>query len=578
LLRAVGFAPAAVRGQLLREGAALALAGAAIGVAGAIAWAATIVFGLRTWWFDAVGTDRLDVHAPVSTLLVGGAITAAASVGTLWRSIASVVSMPPRSLLGASEMPAGEATAAGTSPRGGRRARIASLVAASASVLVLALGFAGALGAVVAFFGAGGLALVSGLAFVAWRFRRPAIEPVAGSGWWTVARLGTRSVRQRPGRATTAVALIACATFIIVAVGAFRRGAPEGSGDRASGTGGYALIGQSVQPLMHDPGTEAGRDALSLPADESLLERATFTRLRLRPGDEASCLTLYRPTRPRIAGVPRTLDGSGRFRFAGTIATSDEERGRPWRLLQRRFEDGSVPAIGDANSLTYVLHLGLNDTMTVEAGDGRPVTLRIVGMLDDSALQSELLIDEAQFVRLFPREEGYRMLLVDVPETDAAALMTLLEDRLSDYGLDLQSTTERIASYHRVENTYISTFQALGGLGLLLGTLGVGAMLLRGVLERRRELSVLRAVGYRPAHLSLMVVAESAFVAGVGALVGTACALLAIGPALATRGAGRSAAGALWLPALVVAVALVSSLVAAVAVTRMPVASTIRNE
>jgi len=37
------------------------------------------------------------------------------------------------------------------------------------------------------------------------------------------------------------------------------------------------------------------------------------------------------------------------------------------------------------------------------------------------------------------------------------------------------STPEKLAAFHRVENTYLSTFQALGGLGLLLGTLGLGA-------------------------------------------------------------------------------------------------------
>ena len=58
------------------------------------------------------------------------------------------------------------------------------------------------------------------------------------------------------------------------------------------------------------------------------------------------------------------------------------------------------------------------------------------------------------------------------------------------------SAVERLAAFHRVENTYLSTFQALGGLGLLLGTVGLSAIMFRNVLERRRELALLRAVGY----------------------------------------------------------------------------------
>ena len=85
----------------------------------------------------------------------------------------------------------------------------------------------------------------------------------------------------------------------------------------------------------------------------------------------------------------------------------------------------------------------------------------------------------------------------------------LLESRLSDFGVDVASTAERLAGFHRVEYTYLSTFQMLGGLGLVLGTLGLGAILLRNVLERRRELALLRALGYTQSDFLTMVVAEN---------------------------------------------------------------------
>ena len=72
-----------------------------------------------------------------------------------------------------------------------------------------------------------------------------------------------------------------------------------------------------------------------------------------------------------------------------------------------------------------------------------------------------------------------------------------LEDALADFGADATGTAERLAQFHRVENTYLSTFQTLGGLGLLLGTVGLATVLLRNVLERRRELALLGAVGFR---------------------------------------------------------------------------------
>ena len=86
---------------------------------------------------------------------------------------------------------------------------------------------------------------------------------------------------------------------------------------------------------------------------------------------------------------------------------------------------------------------------------------------------------------------------------------TALEDRLSDFGFDVVSTDERLANFHRVENTYLSTFQMLGGLGLALGTFGMAAVLLRNVFERRRELALLRAVGYNSSHFAAMVITEN---------------------------------------------------------------------
>jgi len=44
-----------------------------------------------------------------------------------------------------------------------------------------------------------------------------------------------------------------------------------------------------------------------------------------------------------------------------------------------------------------------------------------------------------------------------------------------------------------VQNTYLNTFQVLGALGLLLGSAGLGVVVLRNVLERRAELAAMLA-------------------------------------------------------------------------------------
>ena len=155
---------------------------------------------------------------------------------------------------------------------------------------------------------------------------------------------------------------------------------------------------------------------------------------------------------------------------------TEAERANPWRLLDRRFDDGAVPAIVDATSLQYVFHAALGDDARRAAARRRAVRLRVVATLSHSVFQSEILIGDAAFVRLYPQQEGHRLWMIDGDPARSAAVARVLEERLTDSGLVVIDPAERLRGYQAVENTYLSTFQALGALGLVLGTLGLGAV------------------------------------------------------------------------------------------------------
>jgi ABC-type antimicrobial peptide transport system permease subunit len=299
----------------------------------------------------------------------------------------------------------------------------------------------------------------------------------------------------------------------------------------------------------------------------------SFVSLRVRPGDDTSCLNLYQPRNPKIVAPPESFIRDNRFTFQSSL----DEQSNPWALLDRQFDNGAVPVIGDANSLTYVLHVKVGDELVIDHSTG-PLRLLIVGALSDSVFQSELLMSEKNFLRLFPAEEGYRMFLIDVPNNEATHVSTVLEDRLSDFGFDVVSTGERLANFHRVENTYLSTFQMLGGLGLMLGTFGMAAVLLRNVFERRKELALLRAVGYNSSHFATMVITENVLMLVCGLAVGFVCALLAIAPVLFERG-GRLPSSSLGLLLLAVLLSgAIASLVGTLAALRSPLLPSLRAE
>jgi ABC-type lipoprotein release transport system permease subunit len=602
LLQAVGFPAGRVRALFLGEGLLLAAAGSVVGLGGALLYGAFVMYGLRTWWVEAVGTRSLTLHVSPVSLALGGAGGVLAALVCIWWTLRRLAPVSSRELLTGT---LGASTTATTrrradrpegkfgSPsarrwrhwRHGRRGASTYLLIAAAcaslGVLLLAAAASKWVGSVAGFFGAGTLFLVALLCFQSAWLRRPNGRTIRGRGAWPLARLGFRNARHRPARSVLCIALIASAAFIIVAVDAFRRDPTHAaSTDKKNGTGGYTLLAESLLPVAHDPNDAAGREALNLSAQEetATLAGITFTRFRLRPGDDASCLNLYQPRNPRILAPAPAFISENRFTFADSLAATDAERANPWLLLERDLPDGAIPVVADANSLAYVLHRKLGEEIVLNEGTDHALRLRFVAALSDSLFQSELLMSERNFLRAFPAEEGYRFFLLDAAPDKTAAVAALLESRLSDFGFDATGAGERLAEFHRVENTYLSTFQTLGGLGTILGTFGLATVLLRNVLERRRELALLRAVGYNARHLALMVVAENALLLFCGLLTGVLCAVLAIAPAFYARGGRLPTASLAAVLAAVVVTGLAASLAATAAALRSPLLPALRSE
>jgi len=307
---------------------------------------------------------------------------------------------------------------------------------------------------------------------------------------------------------------------------------------RASGTGGFALIGEATMPVVQDLNTRAGREFFGLSAEE--LAGVNVVPLRVRAGDEASCLNLNRAQKPRLLGVkPELL--AGRFTFGSVSKGLDPRDG--WELLRRAahasnpsYSSDEIPAIGDANSIQWALGKKVGDTIDYVDEQGRAFKVRLVGAVANSILQGSLLIDEAEFVKRFPGESGYRMFLFDAPPSSVSRVSASLSRAMQDMGMELTTMAERLNSFNAVQNTYLGTFQILGGLGLLLGSAGLGVVVLRNVLERRGELGLLMAVGFRRRALQRLVLSEHGALLGLGLSIGIIAASVAVLPAVLSPG------------------------------------------
>jgi ABC-type lipoprotein release transport system permease subunit len=570
VLLAVGFTPRRTARVLLTESLWLAAIGALLGLAGARVFAGAMLAGLRGGWSAAVNAPFLQLHVERASLAAGWLATVAVAAVAMFLGVRGLSRQPARALLAGDT---GTSRAAATAGRG----RLWPAVLAGGALLLagaaaLLPGFPETLG----FFGSGALLLAACVLFVRGRLRARPAGFIPRPGWWSIVRLGLRNAPRHAGRSTATVALMACATFVIAAMQAFRLEAGEDVDDPRSGSGGYDMVAESTVPLLADPGTPEGRAALDLPSGaEAALNGVTVMPLRLRPGDDASCTNLYAATQQRIAGAPEAFITRGGFRFSDWLSGTGAN---PWLLLHHEFEDGAVPAIGDAAAVKWQLHRGLGQDLVVTGGDGRPRRLRFVALLEGSVLQDEIIVSERQFTRLFPQRSGYAFFLIDAPRGSAGAVGTELERLLNRYGFDVRPSSERLAGYFAVQNTYLSVFQSLGGLGLLLGSCGLGAVLLRNVWERRSELAVLRAVGFARRDLGWMVLAENALLVMLGLAAGIVPAAVAVAPHMVHRPQSLALGSLLIILSAVFAASMLSSIAALVSALRAPLVPALRKE
>jgi hypothetical protein len=217
VLLALGWPSRRIRWLLLREGTALAFAGAALGLGLGLGYARWVMWALTTIWSSAVAGASLEFHVTAPTLALGFVLSVIVAVAamalTLWR----LVRRPAIALLS-------ERTLEDEREIGSRTGWVAKGIAVgvvgSAIVLTGAALAGGRASEPGLFFGAGSLWLVSGLllARIGLRTLAPRSSAAgarkAGPAWVSLA---IRSLARRPSRSLGALAMLSSAAFLIAA-------------------------------------------------------------------------------------------------------------------------------------------------------------------------------------------------------------------------------------------------------------------------------------------------------------------------------------------------------------------------
>ena len=357
--------------------------------------------------------------------------------------------------------------------------------------------------------------------------------------------------------------LVAASSFLLVAASAnTRRFAPRTAGDFQSGSGGFAIVATAAIAIPGDFSTPAGRALLNFsPADEAAMTGTQVYGLLLSPGENISCLNPSHPMAPEMVGVSHAFIQRGGFSAR-------------WQDLEKV---GACRAFADGDTARWMLGTDLGQTYAYRNGSAQ-ADLHIAGLLSGSIFAGELLVPENQFRRLFPEETTPRFFLIQTPVGQADEVAAVLRRNLGALGLDVRTSSDLLNAVAAVQNTYISAFSALGGLGMLLGTGVLAALLLRSAGDRRKELALLSAIGIRERDISVLLLLETVGLLVTGVIWGACCALISMGPYLVQSSAAPNWSALTAILGIVILTGLAACLLAAWAAIRGPLLAALRSE
>ncbi|WP_052668502.1 FtsX-like permease family protein [Nitriliruptor alkaliphilus] len=183
--------------------------------------------------------------------------------------------------------------------------------------------------------------------------------------------------------------------------------------------------------------------------------------------------------------------------------------------------DGFLAGVG-------AIEVRVGDAVAVrDPVDGQPHELTVVGLGSmDWVGNGALVSRELTASLLGPDRAASRSYLALAESADAADVAAGLDAALLAHGAEAHTFTAVVAGAVGQQTGLLRMLQGFLGLGLLVGTAGLGVVMVRAVRERRQDIGVLRALGLRAGTVRAALLSEAGLIAGQGAVIGAVLGLL----------------------------------------------------
>jgi len=175
-------------------------------------------------------------------------------------------------------------------------------------------------------------------------------------------------------------------------------------------------------------------------------------------------------------------------------------------------EDGSTPPIGG--------------TITASSRTVDEYTLEIVGVTkNDFSFSGAWMADEA-VLAIQPQSQFTRVYVAAEEGVDTEALAETLEARFLPNGASAETFIGRIQRFAEADEGFFTLLRGYLLLGLVIGIAGLAVTLFRAVRERRRQIGMMRAMGFPSGGVRSWFMTEATFISVMGIITGIGLGVL----------------------------------------------------
>ena len=157
------------------------------------------------------------------------------------------------------------------------------------------------------------------------------------------------------------------------------------------------------------------------------------------------------------------------------------------------------------------------------AGSDQFITYTVVGILDNVSDFLGVIVPKSRIDSLSPAPipvVSYRFKTAE--GADVADTADRLEASFVSNGMETRGLKEELEGQVSFISSFYDLLTGYMGLGIVVGVAGLGVISMRAVVERRQQIGVLRAIGYRQWMIQISFLVESSFIALVGVGIGIA--------------------------------------------------------